>query len=378
MSTSDISDAVFLDDQKLAAWQLAMAPGIGPRLRQTLLAAFGSPAAILAAAPSDLARVPGIGPRLLQSLVTATQNPNVQRELKTCQAHQITWLLDSDANYPRALREIPDPPGVLFYVGEILPTDAMAVAIVGTRHASHYGKTQAHRLAAGLARAGITIVSGLARGIDAAAHRGALEAGGRTIAVTAGGVLDIYPPEHKELAGDISSHGAVVSENPTTARAKRGMFPQRNRIITGLSQGVIVVEAAERSGALISAAQAVDQNREVFAVPGRIDSRNSRGCHGLLRDGAKLVTSVDDVIEELGPLIESTRTSDGREIRHPAELQLNDQEQRVLAAIDTEPTTMDQVVVQSGLPVHRVLSTVSVLETRKLIRRVSGQLVVRV
>ena len=378
MSTSDISDAVFLDDQKLAAWQLAMAPGIGPRLRQTLLAAFGSPAAILAAAPSDLARVPGIGPRLLQSLVTATQNPNVQRELKTCQAHQITWLLDSDANYPRALREIPDPPGVLFYVGEILPTDAMAVAIVGTRHASHYGKTQAHRLAAGLARAGITIVSGLARGIDAAAHRGALEAGGRTIAVTAGGVLDIYPPEHKELAGDISSHGAVVSENPTTARAKRGMFPQRNRIITGLSQGVIVVEAAERSGALISAAQAVDQNREVFAVPGRIDSRNSRGCHGLLRDGAKLVTSVDDVIEELGPLIESTRTSDGREIRHPAELQLNDQEQRVLVAIDTEPTTMDQVVVQSGLPVHRVLSTVSVLETRKLIRRVSGQLVVRV
>ena len=378
MSTSDISDAVFLDDQKLAAWQLAMAPGIGPRLRQTLLAAFGSPAAILAAAPSDLARVPGIGPRLLQSLVTATQNPNVQRELKTCQAHQITWLLDSDANYPRALREIPDPPGVLFYVGEILPTDAMAVAIVGTRHASHYGKTQAHRLAAGLACAGITIVSGLARGIDAAAHRGALEAGGRTIAVTAGGVLDIYPPEHKELAGDISSHGAVVSENPTTARAKRGMFPQRNRIITGLSQGVIVVEAAERSGALISAAQAVDQNREVFAVPGRIDSRNSRGCHGLLRDGAKLVTSVDDVIEELGPLIESTRTSDGREIRHPAELQLNDQEQRVLVAIDTEPTTMDQVVVQSGLPVHRVLSTVSVLETRKLIRRVSGQLVVRV
>lgn len=378
MSTSDISDAVFLDDQKLAAWQLAMAPGIGPRLRQTLLAAFGSPAAILAAAPSDLARVPGIGPRLLQSLVTATQNPNVQRELKTCQAHQITWLLDSDANYPRALREIPDPPGVLFYVGEILPTDAMAVAIVGTRHASQYGKTQAHRLAAGLARAGITIVSGLARGIDAAAHRGALEAGGRTIAVTAGGVLDIYPPEHKELAGDISSHGAIVSENPATARAKRGMFPQRNRIITGLSQGVIVVEAAERSGALISAAQAVDQNREVFAVPGRIDSRNSRGCHGLLRDGAKLVTSVDDVIEELGPLIESTRTSDGREIRHPAELQLNDQEQRILVAIDTEPTTMDQVVVQSGLPVHRVLSTVSVLETRKLIRRVSGQLVVRV
>ena len=378
MSTSDISDAVFLDDQKLAALQLAMAPGIGPRLRQTLLAAFGSPAAILAAAPSDLARVPGVGPRLLQSLVTATQNPNVQRELKTCQAHQITWLLESDANYPRALREIPDPPGVLFYVGEILPTDAMAVAIVGTRHASHYGKTQAHRLAAGLARAGITIVSGLARGIDAAAHRGALEAGGRTIAVMAGGVLDIYPPEHKELAGDISSHGAVVSENPATARAKRGMFPQRNRIITGLSQGVIVVEAAERSGALISAAQAVDQNREVFAIPGRIDSRNSRGCHGLLRDGAKLVTSVDDVIEELGPLIESTRTSDGREIRHPAELQLNDQEQQVLVAIDTEPTTIDQVVVQSGLPIHRVLSTVSVLETRKLIRRVSGQLVVRV
>ena len=378
VSGSDTSRSIQLDDERLAALQLAMAAGIGPRTQQALLSVFGSPIGVLSAAPSELAQVPGIGPRLLRSLVAAPQNPDVQRELEICRANRISLLHESDASYPRALQEIPDPPGVLFYTGDIQPVDAMAIAIVGTRHASYYGKNQAHRLAGGLARAGITIVSGLARGIDAAAHRGALEAGGRTIAITASGVMDIYPPEHKELASDISCQGAVMSENPATSRPKSGMFPQRNRIITGLSLGVVVVEAAERSGALISASHAVDQNREVFAVPGRIDSRTSRGCHRLLRDGAKLVTSVDDVIEELGPLIESTPTSDGREIRRPAELRLNDQEQQVLVAIDTEPTSIEKVVVESGLPVHRVLSTISVLETRKLVRRVSGHVLVRV
>ena len=378
VSGSDTSRSIQLDDERLAALQLAMAAGIGPRTQQALLSVFGSPIRVLSAAPSELAQVPGIGPRLLRSLVAAPQNPDVQRELEICRANRISLLHESDANYPRALQEIPDPPGVLFYTGDIQPVDAMAIAIVGTRHASYYGKNQAHRLAGGLARAGITIVSGLARGIDAAAHRGALEAGGRTIAITASGVMDIYPPEHKELASGISCQGAVMSENPATSRPKSGMFPQRNRIITGLSLGVVVVEAAERSGALISASHAVDQNREVFAVPGRIDSRTSRGCHRLLRDGAKLVTSVDDVIEELGPLIESTPTSDGREIRRPAELRLNDQEQQVLVAIDTEPTSIEKVVVESGLPIHRVLSTISVLETRKLVRRVSGHVLVRV
>ena len=367
-----------LDDERLAALQLAMVPGIGPRTRQTLLAAFESPQGVLSAAPSELSELPGVGAEMVRSLATARQNPNVMRELKICRDSGISLLLEQDSGYPRTLREIPDPPGILFHTGNFQAKDILAVAIVGTRHASHYGKVQAHRLATELARAGMTIVSGLARGIDAAAHRGALEAGGRTIAVTANGVLDIYPPEHKEFAAEISKQGVVVSENPATAKPKRGMFPQRNRIITGLSLGVIVVEAAERSGALISASHAVDQNREVFAIPGRIDSRMSCGCHQLLRDGAKLVTCVDDVLEELGPLVEAAPTENGRKVRHPAESQLNEQEEQVLMAVDTEPTPIDQVVDKSNLPIHRVLSTVSVLEMRKLIRRVSGQLVVRI
>jgi DNA processing protein len=193
------------------------------------------------------------------------------------------------AGYPQPLDEIPDPPPLLFVHGALQAADALAVAIVGSRHATHYGLTQAERLAGSLARAGFTIVSGLARGIDAAAHRGALAAGGRTLAVLGSGVLNIYPPEHQELAVQIRSQGAVLSEAPPHSNPLSGAFPQRNRIISGLALGVIVVEASARSGALITARHAMEQGRDVFAVPGRVDSRNSHGCHRLIRDGAKLV-----------------------------------------------------------------------------------------
>jgi DNA processing protein len=275
------------------------------------------------------------------------------------------------------LREIHDPPGVLFVRGDLLPDDALSVAIVGTRHASHYGLRQAERLARGLAGAGFTIVSGLARGIDAAAHRGAIAAGGRTVAVLASGVLNVYPPEHDELAEQIERTGALLSEAPPRSAPHSGTFPQRNRLITGMSLGVVVVEAALRSGALISAEHAMEQGREVFAVPGRADSTTSRGCHRLIREGAKLVESVDDVLEELGPLVEPARRENGSLLHNPAELQLNEQEQAVLYAIKREPTNIDDIVVRSGLPIQRVLATLSVLEMRRLIRRVSGSLVLR-
>jgi DNA processing protein len=232
-------------------------------------------------------------------------------------------------------------------------------------------------LASGLAYAGFTIVSGMARGIDAAAHRGALAAGGRTLAVLGCGVLNIYPPEHARLADEILGRGALISEAPLRSQPHSGMFPQRNRLITGMSLGVIVVEAARRSGALISAEHAMEQGREVFAVPGQVDSRTSHGCHQLLREGAKLVETVDDVLQELGPLVESAPRADGRTIRHPAELQLNPQEQAVLDAITTEASSIDQVIGRSNLPVQRVLATLSVLEMRRLIRRLTGNLVVR-
>ena len=186
------------------------------------------------------------------------------------------------------------------------PADALSIGIVGTRHATQYGLRQAERLAGSLARAGLTIVSGLARGIDAAAHRGALAAGGRTLGVLASGVLNIYPPEHDQLANEVAACGALLSEQPARSAPLAGTFPQRNRLISGLSLGVIVVEAAERSGALITARHAMEQGREVFAMPGNVDSRCSHGCHRLIRDGAKLIETADDVLEELGPLVEAT------------------------------------------------------------------------
>ncbi len=253
----------------------------------------------------------------------------------------------------------------------------MAVAIVGTRHATRYGIAQAERLAASLVRTGFTVVSGLARGIDAAAHRGAMEAGGRTIAVLASGLLNIYPPEHVKLADEVAEAGYLLSESPPRMPPLSGAFPQRNRIISGLTLGTIVIEAAERSGALITARHAYEQGREVFAVPGPIDSRVSRGPHALIKDGAKLVESIDDVLAELGPLAENIQREDGTLLTKPAELTLNEIEQQVLAAIDGSAITIDDVAKASGLPIHRVLSTISVLEMRRLVRRVSGTQVVR-
>ena len=360
-----------------ATLTLCLIPGVGPRTRQALLQQFADAEAILSASADQLRRVPGVGPQICARIVAARHQIDVDGELRICQQHGIDIITETDPRYPRLLREIPDPPGVLFWRGEPHMDDQLAVAIVGTRRATHYGLRQAERLSAGLSRAGLTIVSGMARGIDAAAHRAALRAGGRTIAVLGSGVVNVYPPEHVELANAIRASGSVISELPPLQKPMSGTFPQRNRLISGLSLGVLVVEAAGRSGALISASHAAVQGREVFAVPGPADSRTSRGCHRLIRDGAKLVESVEDVLEELGPLVEAVPRSDGTVVRHPAELQLNEQERMVLNAIETEPTQIDNIVRTTNLPVNRVLATISVLEIRHLIRRLSGNNVVR-
>jgi DNA processing protein len=359
------------------AVRLSLVSGVGPRLRKALLEEFGTAGAVLAAAPADLRRVPGIGAELTRRIARAKDEIDVQAQLDLCAAHGIRILTDHDDDYPRALREIYDPPAILFVKGQILPQDALGVAIVGSRHATHYGITQAERLAGSLARAGLTITSGLARGIDAAAHRGALSAGGRTLAVLGSGLLDIYPPEHGELAEQVVAQGALISEFPPHSPPLAAAFPQRNRIITGMSLGVIVVEASTRSGALISARHAMEQGREVFAVPGRIDSRMSHGCHRLIRDGAKLVETPDDVLEELGPLVAPAQSATGEAVHHPAELLLNEIEQQVLAQVTGEPTTIDAVLAASNLPTPQVLSTISVLEMRHLVRRLSGNTIVR-
>lgn len=357
--------------------RLALVPGVGPRLRKALLERFGAPSAVFAATKGELQAVDGIGPKIAASILESRDSAEAEAELRLAAEHGLDVLTESEPSYPRLLREIHDPPGVLFRRGQSQPQDELAVAIVGTRHATRYGLAQAERLAGSLARVGFTIVSGLARGIDAAAHRGALAAGGRTIAVLASGLLEIYPPEHQELADEVAAGGYLLSEAPPRRVPISGAFPQRNRIISGLSVGTIVVEAPLRSGALITSRHAYEQGREVFAVPGPIDSRMSHGCHALIKDGAKLVETVDDVLAELGPLAERIERPDGTLLSQPAELTLNEIERKVLAAIDGQPTSLDHVAAASGLAIHRVLSTISVLEMRRLVRKVSGTQVVR-
>ncbi|MDX1962500.1 MAG: DNA-processing protein DprA [Pirellulales bacterium] len=362
---------------RLAEVRLCLVPGIGPKMRVTLLEHFSTAYQVFSAAPAELRKITGVGVKLLREVQQAPPPEAIQVQLDQWQSQGIGTCLPGDATYPQLLSQLDTPPGLLFTRGELLATDQLALAIVGTRHCTQYGKLMAERLAAGLSRAGYTIISGLARGIDAAAHQAALSAGGRTIAVLGSGVANIYPPEHAELAVEISRQGAVISESQPAALPMKGSFPQRNRIISGMALGVIVVEADTGSGALITARHAQEQGREIFAVPGRADSRVSRGCHRLIRDGAKLVETVDDVLEELGPLVARTPTISGTEIQHPAELQLSDPEKAVLATIGSEAISIDQVISASGLSAPQVLSTLSVLEMRRLVRRGSGQMVQR-
>ena len=356
---------------------LSMVQGVGPLAMQRLLTHFSSATTVLAASMGELQYVPGVGPTLAKRITMARTEIDVDTQLRLAAEHHIAILTPASAHYPHLLLELPDPPAVLFVKGELKDIDGLAVAIVGTRHASRYGLQQAESLASGLARAGFTVVSGMARGIDTAAHRGALAAGGRTIAVLASGVLAPYPPENAGLADQIALQGCVLSEAAPTMPPISGMFPQRNRIISGLTLGTIVVEAADRSGALITARHAGEQNRQVFAVPGQVDNANAKGTNRLIRDGAKLVTCLEDVLEELGPLAQEARRDDGTTIRAPAELSLNEIETQVLQAIDPQGSLIDEITNTANLPVQRVLATVSVLEMRGLIRKVSSNRVVR-
>ncbi len=366
------------DPEALARWQLSLVPGVGPRIFQALLQQFGSAQSVLAASPMERKQlVRGLRAEVASGIASSESREMLGCEIELCQQHGIRIFTDLDDTYPRMLSEIPDPPIVLYVRGDLQPCDALAIGMVGTRHATPYGKRTTERLARSLSRAGLTVVSGMARGIDAVAHRTVLASSGRTLAVVAGGLLELYPHEHLELADQISRQGAVVSEMPLQCVPKRHAFPRRNRLISGMSLGVLVVEATVRSGALITARHAMEQGRDVFAVPGCVDQRTSHGCHQLIRDGAKLVQTCDDILEELGPLVAPASAITGETICQVAELQLNPMERRVLQAISTEATRIQRVVEESGIAVHRVLATLSVLEMRRLIDRISGDLVAR-
>jgi DNA processing protein len=366
------------EEDLLAALKLTLVDGIGPRTQQLLLDECGSPQEVFDATPERLREIDGIGPKLVASLQAARSSNRARKEFDRCRELGVRLYRRGTDQYPRSLLEIADPPSILYSRGEYLPQDQLAVAIVGSRRCTLYGRQIAEKLAGALARAGLTIVSGLARGVDAAAHRGALAAGGRTIAVQATGLTHVYPPEHAELATEIARQGAVVSEYPLDQAPLAGLFPQRNRIISGLSLGVIVIEATRNSGALHTVRHATEQGREVFAVPGRIDSLASEGCHDILRDGAILVRSATDVLQALGPLMGPVATATDQTVMTPRELVLDEQERRVLNLVTIDPLPVDQVLRSAGLEPSRVLATLTVLEMRRLVQRVPGGQICRI
>lgn len=286
-------------DRWVDAVVLSRVRGVGDRAFKNLIDAFGSAGAVLRAGPAALSSVEGVGPGLAAAIRGRLDLEGAQREVVSLMARGWRLIPYGDPEYPALLAQIADPPAVLYVAGDLLPEDQRAVAVVGSRKASTSGVRFARRLAQDLAAGGITVVSGLAQGIDAAAHQGAVEGGGRTLAVFGAGLDVIYPGWNADLAIAVRERGAWLSEVPLGSEPRAHHFPRRNRVISGLSLGVVVVEAAERSGSLITARAALDQGREVFAVPGLPGSYNARGTHGLLRSGAKLVERVEDILEEI-------------------------------------------------------------------------------
>src|SRR5579862_104470 len=349
-------------DARIAWLGLAVTSGLSPRRAFELVARFGTPGAVLAAAPAGL----GDGD-VARDLREGWERG--RREADRLARLGATFLAWSDSGYPVRLREIADPPLTLAVRGTLLD-DEPTVAIVGTRRASEYGRRIAGELADGLARAGVTLVSGLAAGIDGAAHRAALAAGGRTIAVLGTGIDVVYPSWHAELAAAIAGSGALVSEFACGAEPLPYHFPRRNRVISGLSLGTIVIEAAEQSGSLITAAFALEQNRQVFAVPGPVGAVRQHGPHRLIQQGAKLVTKVEDVVEEIAPQL-LPRLAARRAADQSASVSAD--ERSVLDVLGADGRHIDELIRALGVPPATALETLLALELRGIVRQLPGK-----
>lgn len=340
-------------------------PYIGPSRISRLIAHFGSLERAWSAPVLDLRRV--LDERSLDSLlkIRATFSPDT--EMERLEREGIGVVTRVDAAYPALLAEIPAPPPVLYTLGTLLPEDGVAVGIVGTRRMTAYGREMAQVLGRDLAAAGVTVVSGLARGVDGVAHEAAIQAGGRTIAVLGSGVRNIYPPEHRKLAAQIAEQGVVLSDFAPDTQPDGPNFPARNRIISGLSLGVVVVEAPERSGALITVDFAADQGRDVFVVPGNVLSSRSAGCNRLLRDGARPVRSAEDILEDLNLL----RRSEQAAVQQA--LPLDDDERRVLAVLTADPRHIDDVAALANVPIAQAGAVLLTLELKGNVRNAGAQ-----
>jgi DNA processing protein len=343
--------------------------GIGPAKMRALLDHFGDLALAWAAPVAELAEA-GLDKRAIESLEASRRAFDLERLTAQIDEAGLTSLCWDDADYPRRLREIENPPPILFVKGALVEADDYAVAIVGTRRTTAYGKEVAEELAATLAQAGVTVVSGFARGIDAAAHVAACKAGGRTLAVLGSGLDKLYPPEHATLAERVVTQGALLSDYPLGTPPDASNFPPRNRIISGLSLGTVVVEADEKSGALITTQFAIEQGREVFAVPGNIFNRNSQGPNRLIQQGAKIVTRAEDVLEELNLKMV------GQQVAARTQLSIfegaDSTEQKLLAHLSAEPLHADELSVLTSLPISQVSATLAMMELKGMARQVGG------
>jgi DNA processing protein len=361
------------DRDLVALVSINLADGIGWTIYSRLLERFGSPSAVLEASMSDLKSVQGVGQKRAASLKTAGAGGGAEAELELAAANGIAIVPHTSPRYPKSLLHIPDPPLVLYVKGELKDEDAIALAFVGSRRASLYGLRAARKLAGQAARAGFVIVSGLARGIDRAAHEAALDVGGRTIGVAGSGLLELYPEDAGPLVLSIAKSGAVLSEFPLKFPPLRESFPRRNRIISGLSLGVVVVEAAKRSGSLITARHAAEQGREVFAVPGPIDSPASFGPNRLIQEGAALVMDLADVTAQLGVLEDKVDLPGAPDVKDLRAVSLNAVERSVFEKLDREPRGIEDIIAATELDASTVSATLMILEMKRLVTQISGQ-----
>ncbi len=366
------------DPQELRYWLgFTLVPGISGRRITALFQRFGSLSQAWSASEADLRRA-GLEGQPLANLLKTRQQIDLNAALARIQRANAAAVTLAMNGYPPLLRDISDAPPLLYVRGEIIEADRGAVAIVGTRTATRYGIDVSYKLARELAQEGVTVISGLAQGIDAAAHRGALDGGGRTIAVLGNGIDSVYPSQNRDLAAQIAVRGALVTEFPIGAKPEAHHFPRRNRVISGMSLGVLIVEAPEKSGALITASAALEQGRDVFAVPGDILRPSSAGANRLIQDGAKLIMDVRDILEELTLIADyepsSTATPPAKPSHapKPPEDFDSDIERRIYAMLSTDPVHVDDLIRASGLGAGDVLATLTLLELKDLARNVGG------
>jgi len=353
-----------------------MIEGLGPVSVRRLVDCLGSPKAILEADREALMEARGVGEKVARKIIVQRDSIDAEEEIDQAAEIGARIVTPVDDEYPDALKAIHDPPLALYVLGRILPGDAKAIGIVGSRSTSHYGLSAADRLAYQLGKIGFTVVSGLARGTDTAAHNGALKSSGRTIAVLGGALDCLYPPENAELAKKISKSGAVISEYPMGRQADRMTFPYRNRIISGISMGVLLTESAIKGGSMHTAEAAMEQGRTVFALPGRIDTPGARGPHMLIKNGAKLVERIDDILEEYEFLIppEEREAPEAATAARP-DVPLSEEEGRIVEALWREPLDIDSLGREVGLKSHELSSLLLGLEMKRVLRMLPGRMV---